>query len=76
MFSIFCRAVYGIKCKNSLGPESPQKTILRMRTACWISKATNIQSERVIPIPYMDHTVGVTCTCGDISSHAQHNILC
>jgi hypothetical protein len=51
--------------------------ILLMRTACWIPKATNAQSEYVILILHMDHPVGVTfIMCIDISSHTQHKTHC
>jgi hypothetical protein len=29
-------------------PEKPEMTILRIRRACWITKATNTESEYVI----------------------------
>jgi hypothetical protein len=35
------RAVYKIPCKTTVQPDWPQKTIRRMRIACWIPKATN-----------------------------------
>jgi hypothetical protein len=35
------RAVYEIKCKDVVEPDRPQMRIWRMRTACWIPKATN-----------------------------------
>jgi hypothetical protein len=75
-FFLLSLAVYEIKCKGILGPDCSQMTILRMRTTSWIPKATNTQSEHVILILYMDHTVGVTFMCGDISSHTQHTTYC
>jgi len=41
------RAVYGIILKNIVAWGMPQLTIWRMRTACWINKATNTQSQVV-----------------------------
>jgi len=34
--------------KNTVGPDRPQITIWRLRTACWITKATDTHSEYVI----------------------------
>jgi len=34
--------------KNTVEPHRSQTTIWRMRTACWITKATNTHSENVI----------------------------
>jgi len=42
------RAVYEIRLKNMVQPDRPQP----MRFACWILKATNIQSEYVILIAF------------------------
>ena len=39
-------------CKSILEPGRPQKTIWRMFFACWISKATNTQSEYEIFIVF------------------------
>jgi hypothetical protein len=36
---------YEIIWKNIVQPDRPQKTIWRMRIACWIPKETNINSE-------------------------------
>jgi len=36
--------------KNIVEPGRPQMTVWRMRIACWISKATDTQSEHVIVI--------------------------
>jgi hypothetical protein len=41
------RAVYEMMWYNILQPERSQMTIWRMRIACWITKATNTNSERV-----------------------------
>jgi len=37
-----------IMWENTVQPDRPQKTIWRMRTACWIPKATNTHSEYAI----------------------------
>ena len=42
-FSENC-VVYEIIRKNMVQPDRPLKTIQRMRVACWITKATFIQS--------------------------------
>ena len=39
-----------IPWKNVVDPDRPQLTILRMRFACWITKATETHSEYVILI--------------------------
>jgi len=39
------RAVYEIKWKNIVDRGRPQMTMLRMRIACWIPKATNTQTQ-------------------------------
>jgi hypothetical protein len=46
------RAVYEIMWKNTVQPGRPQMTVLRMRIACWIPKATNTHSEYVIRIAF------------------------
>jgi hypothetical protein len=46
------RAVYDIMWKNIVERGRPQMTIWRMRTACWIPKATNTHSEYVIRIAF------------------------
>jgi hypothetical protein len=38
--------------KNTVQPAEPQRTMWRMRCACWILKATNTQSEYVICIVF------------------------
>jgi hypothetical protein len=50
----FCknRAVYEIMWKNMVQPGRPQITIWRMRTACWINKATNTHSQYVVLIAF------------------------
>jgi hypothetical protein len=40
-------AVYEIMWKNIVERGRPQTTIWRMRTACWITKATNTHSENI-----------------------------
>jgi hypothetical protein len=35
-------------CKSTVEPDRPQKTVCRMRIACWIPKNTNTHSEYVI----------------------------
>jgi len=55
VFSIFFfenRAVYGITGENVVERGRSQMTIWRMRIACWISKATNTNSEYVTVIPF------------------------
>jgi len=42
------RAVYEIMWKNFVQPGRPQMTIWRTRIACWITKATNTNSEYLI----------------------------
>ena len=42
------RAFYEIMWKNIIDPDRLQMTIRRMCIACWITKATNAQSEYVI----------------------------
>ena len=37
--------------KNTVEPDRPQMTIWPMRIACWIPKATNVNSDYVILIP-------------------------
>jgi len=39
------RAVCEIMWKNTVESDMPQMTIERMRTSCWITKATNTHSE-------------------------------
>jgi hypothetical protein len=39
--------------KNTPESDRPQMTEWRMRTACWIPKATNTQSEYVILIAFL-----------------------
>jgi hypothetical protein len=46
------RAVYGIIWKNSVEPGRRRLTIWRMRTACWLPKATDTHSECVILIAF------------------------
>ena len=45
-------AVYEIMWKNSLEPDRPRMTVIRMRIACWIPKATNTYPEYVILIAF------------------------
>jgi hypothetical protein len=45
-------AVHGIKRKRVLGPTRPRMTILPMRIACWITKATTTHSEYVRSIAF------------------------
>jgi len=55
MFSNFFpenRAVYEITWKNTVEPGRPQMTVWRMRFLCWISKATDIQTEYIIFIAF------------------------
>ena len=42
------RAFYEITNKNIVQPVRPQKTKWRISNACWITKATNTNSEHVI----------------------------
>jgi hypothetical protein len=44
--------VYEIMWNNTVQPDRQQMTIWRMRTACWISKATKTYSEYVILIDF------------------------
>jgi len=45
-FSFFRKSsLFEIMYKNSAEPDRPQLTILRMRSSCWLPKATNINSE-------------------------------
>jgi len=46
------RALYEIMWKNTLEPGRLQMTILCMRIACWIPKATNTHSQYVIIIEF------------------------
>ena len=45
--------VYEIIWKNTLQLDRPQKTVWRMRLACWITKFTNSHSEYVIFIAFL-----------------------
>jgi hypothetical protein len=51
-FSPENRAVYEIMWENMVEPDRPQRTIWRMRFACWITKATNTHPECVILIAF------------------------
>ena len=44
------RAAYEKMWRNLVQPYMPQMTIWRMRTECWITKATNAHSQYVILI--------------------------
>jgi len=44
--------VYEIMSKNMVEPDRTKMTIWRMRTACWVPKATNTLSECVIIIAF------------------------
>ena len=46
------RAVFVMTWKIIVEPDRPQMTIWRMRTACWITKATNAHSVYVILIAF------------------------
>jgi hypothetical protein len=46
------RVVYEIMWKNTVQTDRPQTTIWRKRTACWIPKATDTQSQHVIPTAF------------------------
>jgi hypothetical protein len=46
------RAVYEKTYKNIVGPSGPQVKIRRMRTECWICKATNTLSQYAILIAF------------------------
>ena len=43
-FFFLNHAIYEIVWKNTVEPGRPQMTILRMRIACWLSKARNIHN--------------------------------
>jgi hypothetical protein len=48
LFSFFFfgnRAAYEIMWKNIVERGKPQKTVWRMRSACWITRVTNTPSE-------------------------------
>ena len=45
-------AVYEIMWKNNVESNRPQMTIWRMRTACWIHKATNTRTGCVILVAF------------------------
>jgi len=53
IFSRENRAVYEVMWKNKVKPDAPEMTIRGMRCACWITKATNTQSEYVILIGFL-----------------------
>jgi len=46
------RAVFEIMWENAVQPDRPQMTTWRMRTAWWITKATNTHSQYVILIAF------------------------
>jgi hypothetical protein len=46
------RTVYEIMLKNAVDADRPQRTIRRMRCACWINEATNTESEYVMVIAF------------------------
>ena len=46
------RAVYKIVWKNVVKPDRPQMKTLRLRFACWITKATNTGLKYVINIAF------------------------
>jgi hypothetical protein len=46
------RAVYEIMWKNTLQPDRLQITIRHMRSACWITNATDVQLENIIFIAF------------------------
>ena len=50
-------AVYELMCNSTVSPDRPQTTIWRMRTECWIPKATNTHSEYVILIAFSNTTM-------------------
>jgi len=55
MFSTFffeIRTVYEITWKNVVEAHRPQITIRHVRFVCWITKATNTQSEYIIPTAF------------------------
>jgi hypothetical protein len=41
LFFLENRAVFEMKLENVIEPGRPQMKIVRMRTACWVPKATN-----------------------------------
>jgi hypothetical protein len=43
-------AICEIMWKNIVDPDTPQLTLWRMRISCWVPKAINTQSEKVILI--------------------------
>jgi len=47
------RAIYEKTYKNIVGPSRPRVKIWRMRTECWIRKATNTLSEYAILIAFL-----------------------
>ena len=47
------RAVYEIMLRNILERGRPQRTVWRMRVACWISKGTHTLSEYLILIAFL-----------------------
>jgi hypothetical protein len=49
------RAVHGIMWENTVELDRPQMATWRMRIACWIPKATNTNSQHVIPIVSPQH---------------------
>ena len=50
--NIFNRTVYEIMWKTTVEADRSEMTMLRMRIACWIPKATNTHSEYVILIAF------------------------
>jgi hypothetical protein len=46
------RAIYEIKWENTVKPDRPQMTIWCIRSACWITKATNRHSECIVVFAY------------------------
>ena len=46
------RAVYEVMLKNIVERGRPQMTVWRMRTACWLPKATNTHTEYVTLIAF------------------------
>ena len=58
--------IYEIMWKNHVETERPQMTIRRMRTAYWIHKATNTDSEYVLLIAFSTVTI-VTQTHPDVT---------
>jgi hypothetical protein len=57
------RAVYEMMCENIVHPNRPQ--MMRMRIACWITKATDTHSEYVkrIALPQQPTLLNVTFLC-------------